>query len=369
MEDSNPPAHCSVREIARRLGLAASTVSMALNDHPRVARKTRLRVKTAAEKLGYRPNPLLSALLSPKKGNPKPHELIPIALLTDVPAPGPSKRSPRFGASYFAALEEGAAEHGFRVTWHDLARYDSPAQLDRMLYHRGYRALLICAWHGHRDRFFEMRLDRYVVVGLGDTTCDLPMLTIRMNIAAGVRMVWESLRGPAPRRVLAGLLLEPHRTRKDYEMIGAFEAARQLAPAPWELEITTSHAQLIERLHAFEPDHLIAYNRAQRLVAAKEGFRIPQQLGCTQMQVSPRQEARGLRTPHRAIARRGLGVVDRLLRAGKTGPDADAGEILLEPEWWGGWNSTDEGTPPVSSPAVLPSRRGSVRGRRSASSQ
>ena len=52
----------TIRDLAKRLQLSHATVSMALRDHPKIALKTRQRVKEEAESAGYRPEPMLSAL-------------------------------------------------------------------------------------------------------------------------------------------------------------------------------------------------------------------------------------------------------------------------------------------------------------------
>ncbi len=49
----NPP---TIKEIAKRLNLAASTVSRALHDHPRIGLRTRLKVQELARELQYEPN-------------------------------------------------------------------------------------------------------------------------------------------------------------------------------------------------------------------------------------------------------------------------------------------------------------------------
>ncbi|MBW8685507.1 LacI family DNA-binding transcriptional regulator [Chitinophaga rhizophila] len=49
----NPP---TIKEIARKLNLSASTVSRALHNHPRIGLKTRLQVQALARELQYEPN-------------------------------------------------------------------------------------------------------------------------------------------------------------------------------------------------------------------------------------------------------------------------------------------------------------------------
>lgn len=52
------------RQIAEELGLEVTTVSKALRNHPKIARRTRERVAEVAARLGYRRDPMLSALAS-----------------------------------------------------------------------------------------------------------------------------------------------------------------------------------------------------------------------------------------------------------------------------------------------------------------
>ena len=52
----------SLRMLAAHLGLAEGTVSRALNNYPDISAKTRIRVQSAAEELGYNANPLARRL-------------------------------------------------------------------------------------------------------------------------------------------------------------------------------------------------------------------------------------------------------------------------------------------------------------------
>jgi LacI family transcriptional regulator len=58
----------TIHDIARYLGIAASTVSRALNDHPRISEKTKTLVRKAAEQLDYKQN-IVAANLRKGTGN------------------------------------------------------------------------------------------------------------------------------------------------------------------------------------------------------------------------------------------------------------------------------------------------------------
>lgn len=62
-----PESRVSMLDIARAVGLHQTTVSLALRHHPRIPEATRRKILAAAERLGYRPNPLVSALMASRR--------------------------------------------------------------------------------------------------------------------------------------------------------------------------------------------------------------------------------------------------------------------------------------------------------------
>ncbi len=60
---STPP-RCTIKDIAAKAGVAVSTVSYALRKHPSIPPETCARIRAVADKLGYRPDPQISALMA-----------------------------------------------------------------------------------------------------------------------------------------------------------------------------------------------------------------------------------------------------------------------------------------------------------------
>src|SRR5918996_4145092 len=54
----------NLRDIARQAKVSIATVSMVLNDNPRISRATQLRVQRLMDRMGYRPNRLAQSLSS-----------------------------------------------------------------------------------------------------------------------------------------------------------------------------------------------------------------------------------------------------------------------------------------------------------------
>ena len=94
----------SVRDIAKLSGVSVATVSMVLNDNPRISRATQMRVRRVIDQTGYRPNRLAQSLSS------KYTQVLAILL--------PALRH-GFGDAYFGELISGvcdkAGKLGYKV--------------------------------------------------------------------------------------------------------------------------------------------------------------------------------------------------------------------------------------------------------------
>src|SRR5688572_10219414 len=60
--DVQPGSKISMREVARLAKVSVATVSMVLNDNPRISRATHMKVQRLIDRLGYRPNRLAQSL-------------------------------------------------------------------------------------------------------------------------------------------------------------------------------------------------------------------------------------------------------------------------------------------------------------------
>jgi LacI family transcriptional regulator len=91
----------TIHDIAKALNISASTVSRALNDNPLISEATRLKIKTAAREMGYRPN-ILAANFRSKRTNTI-GVIVPLI-------------NRHFFSSVISGIEEVADQQGFAVT-------------------------------------------------------------------------------------------------------------------------------------------------------------------------------------------------------------------------------------------------------------
>jgi LacI family transcriptional regulator len=64
VQSMSPPRRPTIKDIAAHAGVAVSTVSYALRNHPSIPAETCKRIQAVGEKLGYRPDPQISALMA-----------------------------------------------------------------------------------------------------------------------------------------------------------------------------------------------------------------------------------------------------------------------------------------------------------------
>ena len=138
------PARCTQSQIARHAGVSQAAVSFALRNHPAISPATRRRIRTLAAKLGYRPNPLVSAVMAGlHTAGPRKH-LGTLAFLTSFPtADGWRRHSPLY-IGYYEGAQERAEALGFRLEeiWAKEPGMTG-ARLTKILQTRGIRGLIV----------------------------------------------------------------------------------------------------------------------------------------------------------------------------------------------------------------------------------
>jgi LacI family transcriptional regulator len=82
-----PAGRITLRQIARAARVSVMTVSYALRDRPEVSPTERIRIRTLAEKIGYRPDPLLTHLMQHLRSHRRIKSTANLAVLTMLDAP------------------------------------------------------------------------------------------------------------------------------------------------------------------------------------------------------------------------------------------------------------------------------------------
>ncbi|RYD22041.1 MAG: LacI family transcriptional regulator [Verrucomicrobiaceae bacterium] len=165
MHQDPPPRRVSLREIARQLGVSHVTVSLALRDSPQISAAVREKVKKLAEELGYRPDPMLSALSSYRLGKVDPSFRAVIGWINAWPEPGQLRAHEEFDA-YWKGASNAAGKLGYQLEEFRVGRSLSPSRLHQILSTRGIQGLLLPP-HAETPEWAEFPWEKYFVVRYG----------------------------------------------------------------------------------------------------------------------------------------------------------------------------------------------------------
>jgi LacI family transcriptional regulator len=137
----------TISDLAEHLSLTKGTVSRALNDYPDIAEDTRLRVRIAAEQMGYRP---LSHAQAIRTGRVRS-----IGLVLDVYEHDGHRP---FLADFLAGLSSSAAQHDWTLTVTTAATEDDTARLLWKLHdERKVDGFILPRTYEHDDRVSALR--------------------------------------------------------------------------------------------------------------------------------------------------------------------------------------------------------------------
>ncbi|MDX2111298.1 MAG: LacI family DNA-binding transcriptional regulator [Verrucomicrobiota bacterium] len=216
----------SLRQVAREASVSLATVSMALRGDTRILPATRELVLAAARRLGYEPNPTLSALAQQRwqttgkfGGNilavvyhDKGAEKLSRDAAYFSPEPLPSYQQPGVAAY--------ASKLGYGVETFNLATYPNGRALGRVLHQRGIRGIILAPLY---EPIHEPAIEwaHFSVVSLGASLFQTPFHTVDLNCHDQIMLALERIINLGYRRIGVVLLRHSINLIHDEEREGA----------------------------------------------------------------------------------------------------------------------------------------------------
>jgi LacI family transcriptional regulator len=324
------------QDIAKRLGLDKSTVSLALRNHPGIAPATREKVRAAAEKLGYRPDPALSTLARQRWAGHETGSGAALAYLVDSRMKHYSQHR-----RFLRAARARAEERGYLVRDFDLAEYDSVKSVARVLNHRGIRGLLVPQFeYTDGPGILEMPVENFTIVCLDLGWMKAPFHIVSIDRFEGARMVWNQTVERGYRRVGGAILSHTPHALDDASRYGASSAAQQELLRPRERIplLSTDHTDRDGFLRWFErhePEVVIGFlPRVCEWILAT-GRRVPEDVAFACLTVDPVEypSISGVRREVDSVGSTGVDARIAAMHENEWGMPVLQRKLLLEPTW------------------------------------
>ena len=169
-----PQRQITLKEVAQKAGVSIMTASRALRNQANVTQVTREKVQKAATQLNYRPNPLVSALMSYRRASRVIRDTLTVAFLTNFPRRD-GWRTLRINQDFFDGAAQACMRHGYKLEEFWLRESDMTARrLSSILYSRNINGILVAP----------------LPVALGHIRLDWPNFSA---VALGYSLAWPRL--------------------------------------------------------------------------------------------------------------------------------------------------------------------------------
>lgn len=222
----HPPV--TLQQIADRAKVTRATVSMALRNSPKVSRATRLAIQDLARSMGYRPNPLVSSLMTSLRAHKPPRYRATVAFLTNYEDRDAWRGWPTYPEYFSGAVERGASL-GYRVEHFWLGDYRSdPERLVGVFHARGISGTLIPPLP-RGDSTLAFDLSGFSAVAFDYTLARPNLPRVCCNHVQTVGLAFSKLRERGYRRI--GFVMHPNDVEcANYMWIAGVTVARERQP-------------------------------------------------------------------------------------------------------------------------------------------
>lgn len=327
------------RELARRLKLSQSTVSLALSGSPRLPEATRLRVLRGARELNYRIDPALAALAAYRSKKQKPSFKGILAWLTNHETRDGWRVS--FFERYHAGFTQTAAAAGYQVNDYWLREPGHSARrVADIMEARGVNGVAIAPQPLAGTRL-DIDLAAFPVITFGYSLA-YPCFHLVTSSGFGLmKRLYEKLRQLNHRRIC--LVYEQDvDDRMDNILSAAYLSFQSMSGIarprrPFTLRSLESQGDELKAwLTAERPDAIICTDLRLHDWLLRAGYRIPEDLSFAANLVPSQGEIGGCLVDHHRIGVLGAQRLVSMIQHWETGPALLPERTLVEGNFWPG---------------------------------
>jgi LacI family transcriptional regulator len=305
----------TVRSLAKIAGVSASTISLALRNHPRISPAERARIRRIAEEMGYRPNPLMSRLTSQLRMSRMPSYQSTLGIVFTAAR---KEDVEQLGVmEWIEACESRVAQMGYGAD--RFVFYESgltPARLSAILDARNIEGLVAIGPFrgGVIPAKFDILWERRATVVIGAPPFRPPLSYVSNDqFSTALLAVREALRLGYRR---PGLCIHPHIDEVvEGRFEGGFFVGQRVLPPEQRLPVCSYDPKREKQFHAWiaeaRPDVILTLHPEIAMWLGRTGLHSPRDIGLIHLDKTPDLDKwAGMRQNHQQI---GLSAVDMVL--------------------------------------------------------
>jgi LacI family transcriptional regulator len=334
----NQGRRVTMKDVSEAVGCNKSTVSLALRNRPEVAEETRKRVQAAAERLGYVPDPVLSAVAASRWDPTRHHRRDTGATVAFVYSRPPDEGTP---ARYCEAARVAAEARGYRLEVFYESEYPNVSRLESILVARGIRGMIYNpATSGDFGRKLAYEFPRLTVVACAYGWTRLPFHSVNFDWFAAVQTCWRELYARGYRRIGAALFAHHPPAEDDFARFGAAMANELLAPGTDPVPpLTTVHANdasFVAWVKEHRPDAIVGFHAGLYFQLRDPKNRLPQDIAFASLITSQHPEIAGTEFLVEKIGEAALELLVASLLLNERGLPKIPRSVMIEPSFVAG---------------------------------
>jgi DNA-binding LacI/PurR family transcriptional regulator len=325
----------TLRDVAAKVGMHYSTVSLALRGDLKIAEATRDRVRAEAERMGYRPDAMLSALSSFRHRRSQGFVGTAGYLVME-----PAEKILARGDGHADALLAARA-HSERVGMKlDVINVNQPGlgpgRMASLLDARGIRGLILAPLP-KPGAFMSLPWEKFSCVALGYSVTEPGLHRACLHQSRTMRGLLRALRELGYERI--GLMMELRANlRTDYHFLGAYLAEAQLQPPERRVAPLLAEDHDVAGVQAWfdaeRPDCVVGCEPRHHALVREAVGSIPKGCGFSLVGVSnATREFAGMNERWDVLGESAVSMLLSLLRANDQGIPEHPRFALVEGRW------------------------------------
>lgn len=330
----------TIRELACRLQLSKSAVSMALKNDPHLSKETCLLVNRLADQVGYRPDPTVSKVMSAIARHKDAPGTAPLILLSYWPTgrfyQDPSHHLDR----YYAGITRRAAELGYRVEeiWARAPNLN-PARIQQILETRGIKGVIIFNYPS-APASLSLDLSPYASAVLGRALVQPRVLAVDHDHHQGLLECFRQIERAGYERPGLVLTGDAHERSRHcwvaaYQFYMNQKFGRTRIP---HLIVSRENPQALRSwLKIHRADAIVTHDESMLRCVAAAGSSVPRDIGLAVLfWRNEEQGCAGIDTRDEALGARTVELVVEQIRNNQRGLPGDPETVLFDGIWHDG---------------------------------
>ncbi len=331
------PRPATLQDVADRARVHRSTVALALRDHPRISAETRQKIKAIAEKLGYRMNPLVAALMQSRRTK-EAFRHASLAFVTNYATPFGWRPQHHDRPDFFPGAVERAREFGYRLDHFWLAEPGmTPGRFCDILATRSVHGLIIGRMPPGQSTL-DLAWERFSVVALGMTLRSPLLHRVTENHFDTAWQAMQQCLDRGYRRVGFVFTEADDSPSVGTRWVGAYLQQQMRFPPENRLPICpgapTSAEVFTEWFQREQPDALLVTHASKVVTWLRAiGRTVPRDIGLVELQENPESGSAGVYYNPAKIGALAVEMLIGLMHRNETGVPKDQHEVALAGEW------------------------------------